>query len=338
MIFKTAYDTTMGKIINTEPIAHAIEIGVVKESVDQITLGVKPRNFYKSFFLTGLYDSEQQIPLFTHPLLIERKDSYYLVSDARLFINPMGADKSNIGNFAKNKVEFNFAKARNILTLAWVSGDMGQIKNGLRFAREVYASFIAQTISRAYYLDPGDQQKIQILANYFYDMLFVDAVVAPQEMQQGWVGHTIENTKSTSAQVDAIFAQIKNMSNLEQFCGTVVEVCQNTRLHDFNHLSLLTLIRNTWFGVNAKEIIAVAVEHPPTWAAMIYTALQERTFKNSALTKTAEAMNKRGSGGEFIRSFEDIVVQYLDRDKMALESMEIPYEPSVGEQVLPFSE
>lgn len=341
MIYNTPYDTTMGRVVPTDPIAHQVKVCMVKESVDQTTLSVKIRNrgfnqTFKSFFITGLYSSEEEIPFFSHPLLIPNKGTNYCVSDMRLFVNAKGANKSNIEGFAKNKVEYNFAKARNILTLAWISGDIGQIKNSLRFAREVFASFIAQTVSRAYYLDPGDQQKIQILANYFYNLLFLETEVADESTYFGWVSHTIENTKATSKQVEEVFAQVKNMSNLENFCKTINSVCNNPRLNDFNHLALLTLVRNTWFGTNAKDIIQVSLEHPPTWVSMVYTALTERTFKQSQLTKVAEFANKRGSGGEFINCFNDLIMQYLEDDKMSLENFGIKKLISVGQQIKPF--
>ena len=60
---------------------------------------------------------------------------------------------------------------------------------------------------------------------------------------------------------------------------------------------------NTWFGANAKEILAVALEHPPTWLSLVYIALKERSYKNTSLAKIAlrYALNK--GGNDFIRSF-----------------------------------
>jgi hypothetical protein len=69
----------------------------------------------------------------------------------------------------------------------------------------------------------------------------------------------------------------------------------------------LTVTRNSWYGTNAKEIISVALEHPPTWAAIVFTALNERTFKNSMIYKIAERFGKRGASDEFIDSYISLV-------------------------------
>lgn len=335
MIYNSPYDTTVGRIINTDPIVHAIKVSMVRESLDAVRLKVIPKGLYRSFFVTGINDSEKDIPLFTHPLVFESKDMTYVCSDMRLFVNPQNRDVSTIENHVKNKVEYNFAKTRNILSLAWVCGDMGHIRNGLRFARDVFSSFVSQNISRTYSLDPGDQLKIHILANYFYNCLFTNDKEISQDTLQSWAIHTIASTRADSRLVMEIFNSVSKMDDIKDFCKAVVDVCQNSRLSDFSQLTFLTMFRSAWFGTNAKEIIAVAVEHPPTWVAMIYAALQERSYKNSPIAKQAEIMNKRGSAKEFIEGYADIAHQYVDGN-IALESMWVSPRISVGSMVKPF--
>jgi hypothetical protein len=73
---------------------------------------------------------------------------------------------------------------------------------------------------------------------------------------------------------------------------------------------LLTIVRNSWFGTNAKDYIAVALEHPPTWMAIVYTAIVERTYKNSMIYRVAEKAGKRGGAEEFIKNYTALVKEH----------------------------
>ena len=314
----------MGSIVVLDNITKAIKTAFIKDGINKVNLGVRPLHHLEAVFITGLHDSEQDIPLFTHPLEVVHNGKTYLCTDMRLYVsNLLGrATLADLDNNIKNKVEFNFVKTKSILTLAWLDKKQGHIKNGLGFSANVYSALVSQLISRAYGLDYGDQLLIQIVACYFYYSLFYDDVMITDELVQSWVVHTIQITKTDSALIESTFKKITKCNNMETFCETIKDVCVNSRLHDLNVLVLLTLVKSTWFGANAKEVMSVALEHPPTWVSMVYTALQERSYKNSNIYQYAERLGKRGLAEEFIRSYGDIVLQYVN-DRGAFESADL---------------
>ena len=324
MIYYTPYHTTMGKIVVLDDIIKTIKVAFIKDGVNKVNLGVKPLPHIEMVFITGLHPSETDIPLFTHPVEVAYNGRTYLCTDMRLFVSNMLGRTTlvDLDNNIKNKVEFNFFKTRSILTLAWLNKGQGHIRNGLGFAANVYSALISQLISRAYGLDYGDQLTIQIIACYFYFSLFFDDELIKQDLVESWVIHTAQMTKADTVLISSIFQQITKCNNMASFCETIKSICKNNRLHDLNVPVLLTLVKSTWFGANAKEIMSVALEHPPTWVSMVYTALQERSYKNSNIYQYAERLGKRGLAEEFIRSYSDIVLQYV-KDRHALESADL---------------
>ena len=326
MIINDAYATTLGSLVVTDGIRHQIEMAIARDSIQEVDLKVRPTATIKSIFLTGILESEQGVHAFSHPMMVvTRTGQSYLCSDIRIHLNTdirkaTVADVQNsIDQFVRNRVDFNFAKSRHVLNLAWLSGQVGHIKNGLKFASEVYASLISQTISRAFGLDFENQLRIQIAAHHYYNCQFTNDNVIDDDTLLQWSSHIIESTKSNSSIVMEVLKQMKVCTNLNDFCLEITRICDNQRLRGFNQVALITLLKATWFGTDAKNIIGVMLEHPPTWVAVLYAVINSRTFKRSDIFTHAERLGGRGKVKDFIVSYADLVNQYTI-DKLATES------------------
>lgn len=316
-IFKDSYQTTVGSISVTKQIEHAIKEAIIKDNINNVNLDVNNKQEYKPIFITGAYSSENDIPLFTHPITINFKNVNYVCTDVRLYVTK-NAPIDEINSSVKNRTEFNFAKSRGILNLVWLNNGVNSIKNSLGFAGIVFSAWLSETISKTYALDFKDQTVLAIVTSLYYQSLFIDGSELDDDTKQRLAVHTIKATKAPAQMVFEVFDKIKSFSSIEDYCSTVKEVLENVRMKDFNLAMLLTIVRNSWYGTNSKEIISVALEHPPTWCAIVYTALNERTFKNSMIYRIAERFGKRGASDEFVDSYVTLVKDYT----VAVESFE----------------
>lgn len=97
------------------------------------------------------------------------------------------------------------------------------------------------------------------------------------------------------------------MTGIKDFCAQVKEITENNRLQAFEEGILVNLLIASWFGTNAREMIAVALEHPPTWIALVYAAFTEKSYKNTVISKIA--YRYLGSKGEndFVRSLVSLI-------------------------------
>lgn len=314
-IFKDSYQTTVGSVFNTKPIQDSIKEAIIKDGLEYITLNVKYEGKLKPIFVTGMYHSESDIPLFTHPITIFNfQHNDFLCTDIRMFVN---ADKnqgsqSSIETSIRNMTEYNFAKSRAILNLVWLDGHVGIIKNGLQFAGTVFSAWLAESIAKTYALDFKDQTTLNVLTNMYYQSLFIEGTELDKETKERMVTHTIKATGVTAEYAFGVFDKVSGFKGIECYCNYVREVLENVRLKNFNLAVLLTIIKNSWYGANAKEIISVALEHPPTWCAVVYSALTERTYKTSMIFRVAERFSKRGTGDEFLKNYSDLVKQHIN--------------------------
>ena len=321
-MFVDSYSTSMGSMYNVKPVIHAIQESIIQDNITSMSLGVLENGGIKPVFITGSFSSEDKIPLFTHPISIFNfNGNSYLCTDLRLFIRK-GDMFDYIEKRIRNTTEYDFAKSRAVLNLVWIAEGAGSIKNDLRFCEVVYAAWLSQVISRAFALDFKDQTIVSIMASLFYQNLFGDIDSLSEEDKHKLTVHTMETTKAPSDLVKEVVNKIKPFKDIHDWCEQLNTVLENVRFTKFNAAVLLNAISSSWYGQNAKEILAVSLEHPPTWCAMVYTALKQRTYKNSMVYQVAERMGKRGAADQFLTSYMMLV-----RQRVTLEGMGYPEIP-----------
>ena len=321
-MFVDSYSTSMGSMYNVKPVIHAIQESIIQDSLTSMSLGVLENGGVKPVFITGSFSSEDKIPLFTHPISIFNfNGNSYLCTDLRLFIRK-GDMFDDIEKRIRNTTEYDFTKSRAVLNLVWIAEGAGSIKNDLRFCEVVYAAWLSQVISRAFALDFKDQTIVSIMASLFYQSLFGDIDSLSEEDKHKLTVHTMETTKAPSDLVKEVVDKIKPFKDIHDWCEQLNTVLENVRFTKFNAAVLLNAISTSWYGQNAKEILAVSLEHPPTWCAMVYTALKQRTYKNSMVYQVAERMGKRGAADQFLTSYMMLV-----RQRVTLEAMGYPEIP-----------
>lgn len=309
-IYSDSYQTTVGSMISADHIKK-IQYGVkefaIKNSLHAHRLDVAVQGEFTPFFVVGSNADEDGIPLFPHPILVSNtSQGNLLASDLRFFVRK-DTPIDNVESSIRNLTEYNFARSRTILNLLWVNHGVSRVKNTLQFASGVYSSWLSEVISKTYNLDFKDKTVVAIIAHFFYQSLFHEKSVFDKEEKETMAMNTTRTTTAPANLVLEVFDKIQGMSDINDFCTAVTDIVENVRLKNFNPAILLTLVKNSWYGTNAKEVIAVALEHPPTWAAVVYTALTERTYKASTITRIAEAVGKRGGADAYQRSFSALM-------------------------------
>ena len=309
---ETAYETSAGRLIaNLEKTITSIKQWLIKLDGESTNMGIRSIGEYQCSFITGERSIDSEIPLFIHPVLVRHKDKNYLVSDLRMYFSK---DPNGDGQKIRNLTEYNFAKSKVVLGALWLAGKENEIRIGLRFAADVFSSWLSETISKNYGLDFGDQLNLRILLHFYYLNLFHRETIIDESTRQSWAVHTIKATKAESKLVFSIFDSLEKMEDMDALCESCKKVIKNTALYNFNKAVLLTLIRSAWFGNYAKENLSVAIEHPPTWCAIIYSAVTEKTYKNSTIYKYVEKLGKRGADQEFIDVYNRIMYEYTEID------------------------
>lgn len=319
---KTSYETSVGKIFNMKELDRFLREALITGGLSGRTFGVEKVGTRKAVFVVGGNADENQIPPFTHPYLIENfRGEDVLVTDIRLFRSTSQEyiSEREFESAVRNKTEYALTKARAILSLLWLDPtECEKLRGRFQFAGTVYASWLSQAITRAYALDFQDQTRITAVGIYFYHTLFTQENQLTERALETAVIHTIKATKLPAQEVYTLFESLGEVSDAIAYCEVIQKVVENIRLKNFNLAMLLTLIRNTWYGTNAKDLLSVALEHPPTWIAIVFSTLTERSYKGSTLFKIIEFSSRRGNSDEFRMNFMEL----LKNNAIALEAVE----------------
>lgn len=75
--------------------------------------------------------------------------------------------------------------------------------------------------------------------------------------------------------------------SLEGFCQLLASRIDTPKMNGFNSVLLQTILIGSWFGINNRELIAVATEYPPYFIMLVYRSLGERTFKDTDIAQVA---------------------------------------------------
>ena len=337
MFYPDSYATTAGAVVVTNTIRSGILKCFAQHDLHKINLNLRSEGKVKPVFITGKYDGEAAIPLFDHPMIIEYQGTKYLCTDLRLCLSKQSSDDQPVEQRIRVRADYNLAKSRAALNLAWVNEDRDTLKSSMNFSTRVFASWIADITARVHTLDFGDQTRMAILASLYYQSLFTESKAGDQFSEDSirrMSVHSIGATGAPSKEVFAVADSIKEFGGINGFAAAVrgfepdgktpltTPIFDNVRLKNFSASDLYNSLANTWYGTKAKELISVALEHPPTWMAIIYTAMEDRSFSKSAIGQLAERYGKRGLGDQFKLSYATYVTQRM----MSAEEIALKYE------------
>lgn len=254
-------------------------------------------------FLYGLSDIEKDIPPFNHPIInVEGK---WIAVDLRQ-VTKLNSTKENYE--VKNDSEYNLAIQRFVLSGMWFIGKQSSIYS-LKFPHFAYATWLSDNLVKRFGLDLNNQIQLRILALIYYAKLFTN------DFNDDDFNKLVIRLKEdiiVPSLMEEVYSKITKLDNIDDFCTACYEVTGNIRLKNLDYNVLLSILSNNWIGLNSKELVLLALDHPPTWVSIVYCALTQRSFKKNYITAVVEKSNKRGSGEDFLKSLIYMTREYKE--------------------------
>jgi hypothetical protein len=282
--FKTPYDTT----------ALAGSKAQLSKVVDALTRARIQRYIYplpKSPYVYAVQRSsvlDEMVPTFHHPVVQDVSGETVVYVDVRSYGK---IDLSSFDFKVTNEEGYNSTLLLARLEEMWVTGNTASIR-ALKLPAQLYPAWISENITRALNLGPGDQATIAILAGIFYLSLFSDKKVDDEDDRKSLiVSQVARNTSIKPDVVQPIVNRIDYIADVSEFCTIVREELDNVRANNLNPATLYSLLSGTWFGPNSAELVAVSLEHPPTWVTVVYRAATNRSYHNARLAKMISDRN-----------------------------------------------
>jgi hypothetical protein len=306
MFFDTAYDTLVGARNHTQ-IADALKLAHIatplatlaftnKQSGQSHTLGL----------IRGGTPAEDRIPYLVHPF--EHYDPSRGVSQIYVDLRNYGVMDQRQNQFTlRNKAETRFLLTRAMLESSWSNDGAGYLRDLSLLPVAGFSKMISQIVTHRFNLNPGDQVMLSIYAAYYYYCLFEDAPQGGEEFVQRVAGKIARACNLDAGTVMQHIGELGSIEGLGDFCERLPGFLSSVQLRTFDTGTLLQIITGSWYGTNAREIMGVALEHPPTWLAICYSALNDSVFTRAGAAMILQRLDRAGEGTRFSKGLEDVI-------------------------------
>lgn len=254
-----------------EPIKKSIKEALIENALYQFSSSI--------YFVTETIGTRTIAP-FAHPVIISHRLNTTIVVDVR-----QHGRLNNKGELQGGS-HLLFAKVRSILMdAAWVDGEQRSLMNTGDFHMQMFGKVMGENIKRRMNLEPTVGLTIEILASYFYGCQFYSEKEFKDDIYHRLVKRISRTAKVPVQGIYTIVDGLGHVSNIHQFTDALKERTGSIRLDKMNPGLLFSMLGGMWFGPNHSEVIGTAIEHPPTFCAIIYVSLVDRSFRNTSISQ-----------------------------------------------------
>lgn len=179
-------------------------------------------------------------------------------------------------------------------------------------ATTTFARFLGENITRRLAFSPEEQMVITMVAAFYYMCLSREAGEIDERELQRMVTKISRCTQLNAQWIYDHCGEIRHMDNIQDFVDVLKAVVPNKRMDNMNIPLLYAIVGGGWFGMNSKEIIAVAMEHLPTWLAIVATAISDRSFRKAGVSQVVLQSDRNGSGKTFAMNVVRLIEVNVD--------------------------
>lgn len=300
-IFYSPYETTIGSKFNTDRSQTAI-----RQSLGLNYPWMKINEANKTVFIYP----NPVVPTFSHPLTIETvKELTYTFCDLSSFIRERQEGEYTVAN----KPLFSLQTIRTVLTADLINNGTRSIKSLSPNVVKTYVDLITSSLSMAFSLNNEEVLALRALSGWmYYSMLHNDPFAGELEFD-ALVAKLAREINIPSSFLYRYLDQ-EFYKNVGDFLEKIRQKISNPAVQKINEGLFYTVIAknlnaNVWIGLEKQEILAMSVEHIPTFVATLVICLSEQVFKNAGLTKMA-LRNFTRDKANFILAVNSIVNDY----------------------------
>ncbi len=295
----SAYDTAATAGLKTNDISEALQRAYITSEITKNKhMSIREDLMFEYSIVDGTSQSQDSIKFFFHPMLFNtgKKDSNgQNVKQLAIDVRNFGKLSPHDGYVIRNHSEYYFHLNRLILNQLWMTTPSDTLKNVSNIPMLTMANLISECIAKRFALNPLEQMSILVYTCYYYNSCFTDDKLFDETQYHAFVGNIIRSTRLPSEKVYELLDGLekKPINSIEELILVIKRNINNQSLDNLNLGILYSVVCSTWFGTNAKETLAVGLEHIPTWIMIVYSSINDATFKRSILSKISTKFTKQ---------------------------------------------
>lgn len=291
-MFTHPYTTTPCRGYRLDSILHELKRAMIDEALTPAFLPkgdrlpdiwlVTPRN--------------PDIPPFAHPLPFQHQEREVWAIDVR---GQVRISRMNDELVVTASMDYEQSVIRTLLARHWKNHGSSDLAALGPFPAVVFTRWVAENIARRLTLDPAAQLRLTAIVGFYYHHRFIDATDWGTDSVVKIATHLGRHTRIPTSFLIEVGEQLPYMASASELVDVIQKHGESMRFERFNLGLLYSMFMGAWFGANSREIVAVALEHPPTFMSLIYMALKERSYRKTQFAQVVLVNDKQDAGRTF---------------------------------------
>lgn len=310
-IYKTGYETTAGRNIDVSKAKHEVENAqLASRSLHtnyEDQMGLSLEGNVKGALVTYSTPAEGLVRNFHVPILINDPTSstgqQLLVGDAKPYIS-MGRDDSGRPRVT-NLTEFEQLRTMMATTLLWLNKGPQALMTMGPVMQSVFSRWISDKLTSKLKLERTTSVRLQVLAAYYFQCLFTDAKQLSEQQQRAMIASACRSAHTDAAKHEKMFEDIGVIDGLGDFMVVIKKtLTEAVQFDTMDAATMLGLMASSWTFFSGPTLAMVALEHPPTFAAMLYMSFGQNSYRKAGLTTVSEGFRGPKGGNDFVRTMQ----------------------------------
>lgn len=256
-------------------------------------------------FVTPRQEHED-IPTFTQYINIGEPNHPNLLIDSRQYMKydiKTGLYKINGVN------DWSFQCIRMALNLQLLKSDETIFSRLGDLPAKVFHRWVSGALITKYNLELQSQMALFVItAYYFYAMCNYELQEPDIEARTQFAPIISRITGVPPDFVLDIIETVGPLKDANDLAYAMSTKSLQGRTGELKFTDLYLLLSNSWQGVNARENVGVALEHMPTYIAMVYMGIADRSYRRTVITQRAESLAR----GQDLKIFTDLVFKLVN--------------------------
>lgn len=324
MLVTLPYDTEYGKRIETNKIKTELFKYLSTIDASELEYDYTTDSKVKLLFITGKNEDEKRLPIWDHPILVEKlRIGDAVVIDLRKYNRSIkeGEDFLKLTDVVKDVSHLEFMLLRGLLTVDFLTENYSVVNQQMKGIMSGYSFFITNLLSTLVPLTFIEQAGVQAYVSIYTSLLTTEsddinnilAITSTRLANSKNFGSLTKTTLDKMFSRENIEDLYKQYGRTPKMLEALIKLGVNDDKKDIIDINVIyNALTNMWFGPGGNEVTIMSIEHIPTWIALQVIASTDATFKRSRLTMLLDKASKAINPQEVNKYF----LNYVDNKRI----------------------
>lgn len=178
---------------------------------------------------------------------------------------------------------------------------------------KVFSMWAGNILARNLGFDPLQRAELITIAAWYWICLFYEEhqlVINENELAR-FATRISNNGLLSNTDTLKLITKCGYMADISDFVTKGIHSINTPKATRAGEATIYSTLSGSWYGsADSRTLLAVALEYPPAFISILYTAVSEIGYRKSPITETAKLFDKRDTFEEFKAKVNGVIRAY----------------------------